>query len=366
MKKLLVIALTIVITTCICACDPGNAPSDNQNSVNNSQNSVDSTQDSIGNTENNEVETVWEKEDLEEESWLKTKQAYENLLAFLGKNVDTSSSEFDIKPTKNGIVVSVVGNDEFFEATVNPDEFMRKEFESFSVGDDRQAVNKILSKGVVWEEQINTTTVECSLIFFKQNILYFESGSNTHRISRAVRITPTGIFDTKNGTNLPQSDLIWSEEEINNGKVEQIVEFYKGIVAYEWGIDPDTAKMDIYAVEKGIKAFLNGLERFSEIDICLYESIQQELDCITVGDTLHTVMAIDPAARYPFLGVSSAYPTDGSSYHYFKECYYHITYDDRIVVKIVKLTPDGMSITGEDADRYTDNLWSEEDLQEES
>ena len=345
MKKVLICLFIVVLSMFLWSCGNDSLPSgDSTQKSNINQDTVDSVQDSIDDTDNNEVETIWEKEDLEEENWQKTKRAYENLLTFLGKDVDTSSSEFDIKPTENGILISVEGNDTFFEATIESSEYTRKEFESFSVGDGREVVFRILSKGVVWEEKRRPANIECSLIFFKQNILYFESGSNTHRISRAVRITPTGIYDTQNGTNLPQSDLIWSEEEINSGKVEQIVEFYKGIIAYEWGIDLDTARIDIYAVEKGIKAFLNGMEKFSEIDICLYESIQQELDYITVGDTLQMVYDIDPAARYPFLYGSNPYPTDGSSYHYFKECYYHITYDDRIVVKIVKITPNGTEI----------------------
>ena len=95
------------------------------------------------------------------------------------------------------------------------------------------------------------------------------------------------------------------------------------------------------------------------------DSIKEELETIVVGNAWQRVHLADPNGVYPWLSASYDLVPQ-NSFHYSKQWIYYFEYEDLIVKKIVKISPNELTEIGEDAKEPTRNTWCEEDLQEEN
>ena len=192
MKKLLVIALTIVIAACICACDSENAPSDNQNSVNDSQNSVDSTQSNMdehqgtidssqGGATNIKDEPIkWTESDYSiEENWQKTLLVYKQWAEHF-KNIDTSSDGFRIYPdfetlSNESDGITVIYGPDAYNIQLTSDDSIKEGLDAIVVGNAWQRVYLADPNGAYpWRAAGYDLFPQYSFHYAKHWVYYFE------------------------------------------------------------------------------------------------------------------------------------------------------------------------------------------------
>ena len=163
MKKLLVIALTIVIAACICACDSENAPSDNQNSVNDSQNSVDSTQSNMD----------------EHQGTIDSSQGgATNIKDF--KNIDKSSDGFRIYPdfetlSNESDGITVIYGPDAYNIQLTSDDSIKEGLDAIVVGNAWQRVYLADPNGAYpWRAAGYDLFPQYSFHYAKHWVYYFE------------------------------------------------------------------------------------------------------------------------------------------------------------------------------------------------
>ena len=256
------------------------------------------------------------------------------------------------------------------ESQDNTDESQNNTDESQGNTDESQD-NTDESQGNTDESQDNTDESQDNTDQSQGNT--DESQGNTDD-SQGNTDESQGSADNDQGdtTTKKNEPIKWTEDDYYvEENISKITSVYKQWAEYFENIDTSSDGFHIYchtetsADESDIITVDYGPSAYN-MQLTSDDSVKEALDTIVVGNAWQRVLAAD-SNTYCYRWLAASYDLFPQySYHYSKFYVYYFEYEDLIVKKIVKITPDGIFETGEEAKGPTRNEWTDEELLEEN
>ena len=321
MKKFYILIFALCLCTMLFSCDV-KEPNDKEDPVT-------STTESVAYSTDSTPSTTDESQDNTDKSQDNTDVSQDNTDVSQG-NTDESQGNTD---QSQGNIDESQGNTD--QSQDNTDESQGNTDESQGNTDDSQG-NTDDSKGNTDESQGNTDN---------------DQGDTTTKKNEPIKWTEDDYYVEENISKITSVYKQWAEY------FENIDTSSDGFRIY---FDPETSVDESDGINVIYGPYVHNMQLTSD------DSVKEALDTIVVGNAWQRVLAADSNLDcYRWLAASyDLFPQ--YSYHYSKFYVYYFEYEDLIVKKIVKITPDGIFETGEEAKGPTRNEWTDEELLEEN